>query len=55
MIVTVLEVRVDAEKIEELILDYVKKATYKPTGNIHFDAGGNAWVAVEHETKGVIE
>ncbi len=29
MIVTVLEVRVDAEKIEELILDHVKKATYK--------------------------
>jgi|LAHU01.1.fsa_nt_gb hypothetical protein len=55
MIVTVLEVRVDAEKIEELIKDYVAKMTYKPTGNMHFDAGGNAWVAVEHETKGVIE
>lgn len=29
--------------------------TYKPTGKVHFDAGGNAWVAVEHEAKGVIE
>jgi hypothetical protein len=48
MIVTVLEVRVDAEKIEELIKDYVTRMTYKPTGNMHFDAGGNAWVEVGH-------
>jgi hypothetical protein len=47
MIVTVLEVRVDAEKIEELIKDYVSKVALVPTGNMHFDAGGNAWVEVE--------
>jgi hypothetical protein len=55
MMVTVLEVRVDAETIEKLIKDYVSKVAFVPTGNMHFDAGGNAWVAVEHETKGVIE
>ena len=49
MIVTVLEVRVDAETIEKLIKDYVSKVAYIPTGNIHFDAGGNAWVEVEYE------
>ena len=49
MIVTVLEVRVDAGKIEELIKDYVSKVAFVPTGNMHFDAGGNAWVEVEHE------
>ena len=47
MIVTVLEVRVDAEKIEELIKDYVTKVALVPTGKVHFDAGGNAWVEVE--------
>jgi hypothetical protein len=49
MLVQVLEVRVDAEKIEELIKDYVSKVALVPTGNMHFDAGGNAWVAVEYE------
>jgi hypothetical protein len=49
MIKEVLEVCVDAEIIEKLIKEYVVKATYTPTGNLHFDCGGNAWVEVENE------
>ena len=48
MIKNVMEIRISAETIEKLIKDYVSKTTYVPTGNMHFDAGGNVWVEVEY-------
>ena len=48
MIKQVLEIRVDCDKIAELIMDYVKTLTFKPTGGLHFDPGGNVWVEVEY-------
>ena len=47
MIKQVLEIRVDCDKVAELIMDYVKTMTFKPSGALHFDPGGNAWVEVE--------
>ena len=47
MIKQVLEIRVDCDKVAELIMDFVKTMTFKPSGALHFDPGGNAWVEVE--------